>query len=221
MYLSKWLDATKNVPRQFMSPVTFQNGMPLKRVDSRGVPRQMWLSKWKADSCLIEKHAQALSATTRLETTQSEFISSKGALTRNWSSNLDPYFQGTCWIHVYLFLRKITDLLNPKALANAQRIQSKWEKDGSVLCCSYQDLPAEVGSMRRIVSDEKMFLIRICNVASLFQLVFRKLILTKSITSRFQISFPLQVELSDSRWLANLLMWMLRDSIHPKWWIPY
>ena len=30
MYLSQRFDATNNVPKQFMSPVTFQNGMPLK-----------------------------------------------------------------------------------------------------------------------------------------------------------------------------------------------
>lgn len=48
--------------------------------------------------------------------------------------------------------KKKTHRSQPQALANAQRIQSKWEKDGSVLCCSYQDLPA-VGSMKKIVYD--------------------------------------------------------------------
>ena len=46
--------------------------------------------------------------------------------------------------------------------------------------------------------------------------------LPQRITSRFQISFLIRsvddvTVVPDSKWLANGLMWMLRDSTLPKW----
>lgn len=146
----------------------------------------MWLSKWKADSCLIEKHAQALSATIQLETTQSELISSsKGALLeQELVFQPGPVISGNMLktIHRVLRKKKHTDL-NPRPWPMLSEYNpSERKMDPYCAAATKTSQQSEVWKRLSTMQHEKMFLIWICNVVSLFQLVFKKLILTKPIS---------------------------------------